>query len=117
MRKVLISICFILMMSVCFAIPGVETVFPISSGEYVFYRDYSFPTETYIGFLQYDNTTLAIRYYAKNPESGLEDITVYFSFNPNSDFIDMTGEKIIGNVTAEDTETLNYLHDLLPYTR
>ena len=113
MRKVLISIWFILMMSVCFAIPGVETVFPISSGEYVFYRDYSFPTETYIGFLQYDNTTLAIRYYAKNPESGLEDITVYFSFNPNSDFIDMTGEKIIGNVTAEDTETLNYLHDLL----
>ena len=66
------------MMSVCFAIPGVETVFPISSGEYVFYRDFSFPTETYIGFLQYDNTTLAIRYYAKNPESGLEDITVYF---------------------------------------
>lgn len=113
MRKVLISICFVLMISVCFAIPGVEAVFPISSGEYVYYRDYTFPTETYIGFLQYDDGTLAIRYYAKNPESGLGDITVYISLNPKSDFIDMTGEKIIGNVTAEDTETLNYLHDLL----
>ena len=74
MRKVLISICFVLMISVCFAIPGVEAVFPISSGEYVYYRDYTFPTETYIGFLQYDDGTLAIRYYAKNPESGLGDI-------------------------------------------
>ena len=113
MRKWLISICLVFMVSFCFAVPGIEPVFPISSGEYVFYRDYTFSGETYIGFLQYDDSTLAIRYYAKNPESGLGDITVYISLNPKSDFIDMTGEKIVGNVTAEDTETLNYLHDLL----
>lgn len=113
MKKILISICLIFVVGFCFAVPGVKSVFPMISGEYVFYRDYTFPRETYIGFLQYDESTIALRYYAENPESGLNDITVYISMNSESDFVDMTGEKIVGNVTAEDTETLNYLHDLL----
>jgi len=113
MRKWLISICLVFMVSICFAIPGVTDSWGKGDGEYVFYRDYSFPRETYIGFLEYSDGTVAIRYYAKNPEVGLDDITLYVSLNLESDFIDMVGEKIIGDVTAEDTETLNYLHDLL----
>ena len=113
MRKVLISICFILMMSVCFAIPGVENVFPITSGEYVYYRDYSFSTETYIGFLQYDESTIAVRYYAKNPEMGSDDITLYITLDSTKNYIHMTGEKIVGANSSEDTETLNYLHDII----
>ena len=113
MRKVLISICFVLMMSVCFAIPGVENVFPITSGEYVYYRDYSFPTETYIGFLQYDESTIAVRYYAKNPEMGSNDITLYITLDSTKNYIHMTGEKIVGANSSEDTETLNYLHDII----
>lgn len=113
MKKSLISVFLIILTTFCFAVPGIKDSFATSSGEYVYYRDYTFPTETYIGFLEYSDGTIAIRYYAKNPKTGLNDISLYISLNSESDFIDMTGEKIIGNVTMEDTETLNYMHDLL----
>ena len=113
MKKILISVCMIVMASLCFAIPGVETNFPMTSGEYVYYKDYTFPRETYIGFLQYDESTIALRYYAENPEAGSNDITIYLTLNPESDFVDMTGEKIVGVTSADDTDTLNYLHDVL----
>ena len=54
MKKILISICLIFLVGFCFAIPGVNNIYGTLSGEYVFYRDYTFAQETYIGFLYLD---------------------------------------------------------------
>jgi len=95
------------------AIPGVDDILPTESGQYVYYRDNTFRTETYIGFLQYDEGTYAIRYYAPNPEIGSNEIELLLTVDPNQDYILMTGERIIGDVTSDDTDTLNYMHDLV----
>ncbi|MFI3258192.1 MAG: hypothetical protein R3Y36_07845, partial [Spirochaetales bacterium] len=94
------------------AIPGIQEVVPTESGQYVYYRDYSFTTETYIGFLQYDEGTYSVRYYAENPQAGTSEIELLISLDATQDYVLMTGERIIGNVTQADTDTLNYLHDI-----
>jgi hypothetical protein len=66
MKKVVCSsVLFILLFcSGLFALPGIDEWMPTVSGEYVYYRDYTFTDETYIGFLQYDAGTYAVRYYS-----------------------------------------------------
>ena len=119
MKKKTIFISLFLIFAVfCFAIPGVETPLPMSYGEFVYYKDYTFPIEScpsgvYIGFLQYDEETLAVRYYTESPKEGAEDITLYITMDKEKNYVDMTGEKIVGDITSADTETLNYLHDLI----
>ena len=101
-----------------FTLPGFTPFVPDTAGEYVYYRDNSFERESYIGILSYDEKTYQIRYYApadRNlalPESNL---ALLFTVNPESDFFDMTGEKIITDVDpyGDDVDILNYMHDLL----
>ena len=117
-KKTIFISLFLIFATFCFAIPGVETLLPMSYGEYVYYKDYtfpkeSFPSDVYIGFLQYDEETLAVRYYTEAPLEGAEDITLYITMDKDKNYVDMTGEKIVGDITSADTETLNYLHDLI----
>ena len=101
-----------------FALPGFTPFIPDTAGEYVYYRDYSFTRESYIGILNYDDTSYQIRYYAPASRDFLaaeKDIALLFSVNSESDFFDMTGEAIISDLeyTEDELDIINYLHDLL----
>ncbi len=112
MKKTLLLIPFLFITLFAFAIPGVQDIIPTESGQFVYYRDYSFTTETYIGFLQYDKGTYAIRYYAPNPEIGSSEIELLITIDTSQNYVLMTGEKIVSDVTMDDNTTINYLHDL-----
>lgn len=98
-----------------FAVPGMVQYLPDSSGEYVYYLDKTFSRTSYLGFLYYNDSTYALRYYA--PVDTVEklpakDITLYFSLNPDSNFLDLTGENIVGATSQDDTDIINYMHDI-----
>ena len=61
LKKIFLSILliFILCVSV-FSLPGYKENLPTESGEYVFYRDFTFAQETYLGFLYYDEGTIGV---------------------------------------------------------
>ena len=63
MKKTVLSIFAVLSMAVMslFAVPGFESYLPDASGQYVYYRDYSFTRESYIGILTYDEATYQVR--------------------------------------------------------
>lgn len=114
MKKIVIVSILLVLFSVSLgALPGITEYIPTQSGEYVYYRDYTFEEETYIGFLQYDAGTYAVRYYSPKPKQGSGDIHILFSMNPAASSVELTGEKIISEVTAEDVDTVNYIHELL----
>ena len=119
MKKFLLSLTILLCgVAAVFALPGFTPFVPDTAGEYVYYRDYSFAHETYIGILNYDDTSYQIRYYTPaNREFAVPEksIAILFSVNPESEFFDMTGEKIISEIDpyGDDVDILNYLHDLL----
>ena len=97
-----------------FAVPGIKPLVPDVSGQYVYYRDYSFQDETYLGILHYDEGTYAARFYSCKNDKPLKDITIYVSMNASADHIDLTGEKIVGAALGtEDVDILNYLHDFI----
>lgn len=101
-----------------FALPGIKREIEDSSGEYVYYRDYSFERVAYVGFLFYDENTYQIRYYApsdsekKLPE---KEISFYVTVDSESDYWNMTGEEVVSTIMpdTDDVTILNYLHDLL----
>jgi len=100
------------------ALPGVTQFIPDSSGEYVYYRDQSFTRESYIGILMYDETSFQIRYIAPQNEADMlpeKEIALLLTIDPESDIWKMTGEKILSTILpdSDDTEIVNYLHDLL----
>ena len=104
--------------ALAFALPGFTPFVPDTAGEYVWYRDASFARESYVGILSYDEKTYQIRYYAPADRDTLQpetNLALVFTINPESDFFDMTGEKIITEVDpyGDDVDILNYLHDLL----
>ncbi len=100
------------------ALPGVTQYIPDNSGEYIYYKDNSFQREAYIGFLYYDDGTYSVRYYApaikdtKNTQVEKE-IEILFSLDPKKDYVELTGERILSSVTAEDTDIVNYMHDMM----
>ena len=111
-----LSVLIMILASLCaglFAVPGIKTLIPDVSGQYVYYRDYSFQDETYIGILRYDEGTYALRFYSCKNDKSLKDITIYVTMNTSVDYVDLTGERISGTVGADDVEILNYLHDIL----
>lgn len=113
-RKTLLALLFISLAAGLFAFPGIQSLFPTASGQYVYYRDYTFPEETYIGFLQYDEGTYAIRYYTPVATNGtLPIIEMYLTLDTSVDYVEITGEKINSPITQNDTEVMNYLHDML----
>lgn len=99
-----------------FSLPGTQQYLSDVSGEYVFYRDKSFRTESVVGFLFYNENAYAARYYApaeKKSGRAEKDIAIYVSVNPQAGTMELTGEKIQGAVSPEDADIVNYLHDLL----
>ncbi|MBO4508559.1 MAG: hypothetical protein J5747_07950 [Spirochaetaceae bacterium] len=110
------KICVLMLIFLCtglFAVPGIKPLVPDVSGQFVYYRDYTFPNETYIGILHYDEGTYAVRFYSCENGKTLKDITIYVTMNTASDYIDLTGERIVGTTGNQNIDILNYLHDFL----
>lgn len=103
-------------LSSIFALPGFSPAIPDTSGEFVYYKDTTFQRESYIGFLVYNQETYCARYFSpedKTKNLKEKSITIYFTINPDSPYMELTGEKIDGTYTAEDTEYINYIHDMI----
>ena len=120
MKKTVLSIFAVLSMAVMslFAVPGFKSYLPDASGQYVYYRDYSFTRESYIGILTYDEATYQVRYYSPEDLTASlpqKEVAILLTVNPDADFWDMTGERILTTILPDDDslEILNYLHDLL----
>ena len=99
-----------------FSLPCVDSYLNDTSGEYVYYEDNTFLRKSYVGFLYYDDSAFSARYYApadKDKKLPPKDVTILVSVEPNSNHLTITGEKIITSITPEDTDIVNYLHDLL----
>lgn len=112
MKKILSIVLTALFAGLAFAMPGIP--YTDNSGDYVYYRDYSFNRESYIGFLTYDSGTYAARYFAPATEDlAPKNIELLFTVDPDKDYIDMTGERFVTQPTQEDTEIINYIHDLI----
>ena len=95
------------------ALPGIKEYLPTENGQYVYYQDNTFSDTVYIGFLQYDINTYAIRYVPKNPVNNIPILEIIVTLDPDKDYVDLTGEKVVQEVTNENTNILNYMHDLL----
>ena len=98
------------------ALPGFKPAIQDLPGQYVYYGDRTFKRESYTGFMCFSESSYAARYYApavsaeKLPEI---DVEIYFTLNPEKNYIELTGERIISGFTPEEAEYVNYLHDLL----
>ncbi|QTQ14942.1 hypothetical protein HRQ91_10990 [Treponema parvum] len=98
------------------ALPGIDPYIPDVSGEYVYYRDNTFSRKSYIGFLYYDEATYAARYYApgdREKQLPEKSVGILFSVDPLSDHMEMTGERFLDTITPDDTDIVNYLHDMV----
>lgn len=116
MKKVFFLTAFFCFSSLLFALPGVKSYLPDISGQYVYYKDASFERESYAGFLFYDEGTYAIRYYApmaKDKKLPEKDLRILFTLDTSKDYVELTGERIISAVTPQDTDLINYIHDIL----
>ena len=97
-----------------FALPDAANPIPDASGEYVYYRDFSFNRESYIGFLYYDDSTYEARYYAPQKENlPAANIDILFSAQQKNGRLEMTGERFVIPPRQEDAEIVNYIHDLV----
>lgn len=119
MKKIitLLSVLF-LAITATFAMPGFTSYFEDTNGSFVYYRDYTFARESYIGLLKYSDTQYAIRYYApEDTEQKLTDkvIEIIFSINPDKPYIELSGEIASTKISnsQEDIDILNYLHDII----
>lgn len=115
-KKIVTAFAFVLISTAnIFALPFVKNYLEDFSGNFVFYRDYTFTEESYIGFLTYGQGAYAIRYYKPaSKENNLErDITVYITIDENEKDLKMTGETINGAYKNEDVDIVNYIHDLM----
>ena len=115
MKKLLLAICSIFVMVLnANAIPGVNPFIKNQSGMYVYYRDYSFNRESYLGFLIYDEGTYAARYFAPGSDKDPpKEIEILFTIDPKKDYVDLTGERFLTPIVQEDTDVINYIHDMI----
>lgn len=117
MKKILSILILTFLILPVFALPGFTPYLPDNSGDYVFYKDNSFARESYVGFLCYDNATYQLRYFAptdKQQNLPEKNIAILFTLNPEKNYLDLTGEKILSTIMpdTEDVELVNYLHDM-----
>ena len=133
LRSLFFSVVLMMIASSLFAFPGIQSYLKDDSGQYVYYRDYTFPYEAYVGFLHYDEGTYGMRFYAPSqPLEGIslaaaqagvatkggmvgapKSVEILFTVNTEADVTEMTGERFLTNITGSDTEIVNYLHDLI----
>ncbi len=118
-RSLLVAIIIICGALVCniYALPGFTPFIKDLSGQYVYYKDNTFNRDSYIGIITYDDATYGLRYYApanldKTPVAKSKDIQLLFTLDITKQYIELTGERIIGNIESDDTEIINYLHDI-----
>ncbi len=102
----------------CFAMPGFNPYIQDKSGEFVYYRDYTFSRESYIGILEYSESEYQIKYYAPAiPSANLPEKTIalLIKINPKKNYMEFTGETTLKGVSnnPEDIDIMNYLHDIL----
>ena len=110
LKKTFVSLFVIFVISLsAFSLPGFEENLPTESGEYVYYRDFTFAKETYIGFLYYSEDSIGVRCFS----NGNFDVTILFSMDKSKDYIELTGERIVTQVTPKDVEIVNYIHDMI----
>lgn len=81
------------------------------SGDYVIYRDYSWKTPTWFGFLYYDDETYGAFIYSPEKNS---TVSILFSGQVKNGTLILTGQQIISPITPDDTLAVNYLMNLLP---
>ncbi len=119
LKRILLAAAVLVMGTAAFALPGFTSFVPDTAGEYVYYRDYSFTRESYIGLLAYDESNYQIRYYAPADRATAQAekaLAILFSVNPEADHMDMTGEMIMTEVdpnSEDDVDILNYMHDII----
>lgn len=96
-----------------FALPGIQEYLKTESGQYVYYRDYRIESELYTGILYFDESTIETRYLLVDDKNGNKSMSIYFTMNPYSKTLELTGERLPDNTTNEDVEIINYLHSFL----
>ena len=114
MRKILLSALAVFASMAAFAIPGVESYIHDQSGEYVYYQDMTFARPSYAGFLFYNDSEYALRFYAAADAKTKQDETeveVLISIDPENEKLEFTGELVVKSA-ENDSEIINYLHDL-----
>jgi hypothetical protein len=110
LKKIFLSILLIFVLGLpMFSLPGYTELLPTESGEYVYYKDFTFAKETYIGFLYYSEDSIGVRCFS----NGNFDVTILFSLDKSKDYIELTGERIVTQVTPKDVEIVNYIHDMV----
>lgn len=118
LKKIVLTFLLVLSVSGLFAMPGFSSFVKDSSGEFVYYKDNSFPDETYIGILYYSEDSIQIRYYRPLNKAKMvpeKEISILFSINPDVNYFELTGELIMSTILPEtdDLDIVNYLHDIL----
>ncbi len=118
MKKFFLTVSTFFLTSSLFALPGIIHTIPDQSGQFIYYRDYTFEKESYFGIVYYDISTIGVRYYSpaktdENPLIPAKDIQILFTFDPQKKYIELTGERFITPIHPEDTDIINYLHDML----
>lgn len=81
------------------------------SGDWVVYRDLSWPAPTWVGFISYDGSTWGA--FLKTPSSG-SDVRILFRTEEADRSLILTGQNIISSIRQSDVEAVNYLMGLLP---
>ena len=110
LKKTFVSLFVIFVIAIsAFSLPGFEENLPTESGEYVYYKDFTFAQETYLGFLYYSEDSIGVRCFS----NGNFDVTILFSLDKSKDYIELTGERIVTQVTPKDVEIVNYIHDMI----
>ena len=116
MKKIFTVFALLFSLAPAFSIPGFVPYVKDISGEYVYYQDKTFKRESYIGFLTYDDSTYEVRYFAPRdlkksvPE---KEIKIFFTLNPKAENLELTGERIASLIGPDDTEIVNYMHDMI----
>ena len=118
MKKILSFLILHFTLLAAFALPGINSYIPDSNGEFVYYRDYTFERESYIGLLRYNQSSYKMKYYAPadlDKQLAEKEISFMFAVNSESNFLDITGEIITSTISpnSEDVDIMNYLRDLL----
>lgn len=116
MRKIAAGLRFLAFSAVCmlagFTLSAVTPASPATrSGDYVVYRDYSWKSPTWIGFLYYDDFTYGA--FVLSPETK-SIVSLLFRVEPVDGRLVLTGQNIISKITETDVLAVNYLMTMLP---
>lgn len=93
-----------------FSVLAVET----NSGDYVLYKDFTFASPSWVGFLKYDDATYASMLYTPSER---RRICVLFSVSTDGKKMELMGQNLTTKIDLSnnaDVEAVNYLMQLLP---